>query len=611
MLMLPRAYPDELLYSVIARFLAYGKGQLPQRGLAYRLMLELFGRPCRHRIDLPRYLDHVAEQTQPCWQLSASSIAEQHTLFPYLTYAVPEARRAAALAALCSDARSLVGGISHLHNWRVDSNLYLRICRECRLLDIETYGESYWHRVHQLPGVLVCPVHNTILHDSDALYQPHQKSNYSDVASAADFGAVVKAKAGGAVRQLLLAIAKQSADMLWHTKSPWHAASLWPAYRKLAIDGGFFRGSAALNRQKLIAEFRNFYSDKTLDILGITNELEWLGAMFSESQMRFHPLEHALVQVFLESVSVSEVQPSSLLGPWQCPNTTLKHSANNKLQIKVQTGRRGRYGKATCCCGFRFTFYNARDDAPDIPFIAYLKQAESSWVTHLKHRHDAGADYQMLSVEYGVAIATIKRILSNPLVTYELVDADQVYGWVAEWRRLRQTDDANTCRVQNYHLWKKLRQYAPEAMEVDATDDNMSADAGKLQRRTRGPTHWLNVDWTARDKLWSQELESAVTRLLVEKPVLPLFKARIVREADLKEMAVLNNLDQLPACKAVLTRTYETEDEYYIRRLRYAHEQMLEAGDEILPSILKRKANIARRPLSPVLRAEFDRLTHV
>src|SRR5690606_36729367 len=39
-----------------------------------------------------------------------------------------------------------------------------RFCPSCDEENIQRYGELYWHRIHQLPGVYVCLRHTTILH---------------------------------------------------------------------------------------------------------------------------------------------------------------------------------------------------------------------------------------------------------------------------------------------------------------------------------------------------------------------------------------------------------------------------------------------------------------
>ncbi len=47
-----------------------------------------------------------------------------------------------------------------------DSKKFLKFCPACIEEDTQKYGEPYWHRMHQVPGVLVCTIHSAILHDS-------------------------------------------------------------------------------------------------------------------------------------------------------------------------------------------------------------------------------------------------------------------------------------------------------------------------------------------------------------------------------------------------------------------------------------------------------------
>ena len=36
----------------------------------------------------------------------------------------------------------------------------------CIESDTRIYGEPYWHRIHQLPGVYICPIHGSVIIDS-------------------------------------------------------------------------------------------------------------------------------------------------------------------------------------------------------------------------------------------------------------------------------------------------------------------------------------------------------------------------------------------------------------------------------------------------------------
>jgi len=54
--------------------------------------------------------------------------------------------------------------LSHLPRRTIRSYQRLRFCRICAAQECSSLGFSYWHRTHQLPGVLWCPEHRVSLH---------------------------------------------------------------------------------------------------------------------------------------------------------------------------------------------------------------------------------------------------------------------------------------------------------------------------------------------------------------------------------------------------------------------------------------------------------------
>jgi len=48
---------------------------------------------------------------------------------------------------------------------------YLRFCPECLHENLNQYGESYWSRLHNIPGICVCLLHNSYLLESSVLVQ--------------------------------------------------------------------------------------------------------------------------------------------------------------------------------------------------------------------------------------------------------------------------------------------------------------------------------------------------------------------------------------------------------------------------------------------------------
>lgn len=91
------------------------------------------------------------------------TIAEQHTMYPAYIRFLPKLRRVDAVN----------GILSCEGNWKnlmcmpkLGYTRYLRYCPECAKEDREKYGETYWHREHQIPKIRVCPKHRCFLENS-------------------------------------------------------------------------------------------------------------------------------------------------------------------------------------------------------------------------------------------------------------------------------------------------------------------------------------------------------------------------------------------------------------------------------------------------------------
>lgn len=50
-----------------------------------------------------------------------------------------------------------------MHVSQVHEPKYLQSCPQCRIRDVKEFGEAYWHRIHQIPGISVCPSHGVPL----------------------------------------------------------------------------------------------------------------------------------------------------------------------------------------------------------------------------------------------------------------------------------------------------------------------------------------------------------------------------------------------------------------------------------------------------------------
>lgn len=156
----PKMYQDELLYSIIARYHKFSGNWSTEKSV-YDL--------CEHSkmnysIVLPYYLGKLTERAER-FGVNFDDLLNNRTFFPYLTaFENPHYVHEITEWALKGEQRISERRKNMWKHKLIDP--YLRVCPICLEEEKETFGEGYWHRLHQIPGVLVCPKHKIGLYDS-------------------------------------------------------------------------------------------------------------------------------------------------------------------------------------------------------------------------------------------------------------------------------------------------------------------------------------------------------------------------------------------------------------------------------------------------------------
>ena len=164
----PAPYPDELWYSVICRY--HIRSGNPSVKYSIR---ELYG---ANHINVPVELCGALSsllEAIPAKALTAKDIIMQHTLYPYYTRFFSNNRKKSAYMLALNGNRHAGQHIGIYQSSSMDARR-LRYCPQCFDEDIVTYGEPYWHRLHQIPGIAVCPRHGCWLADTEITLTGHR-----------------------------------------------------------------------------------------------------------------------------------------------------------------------------------------------------------------------------------------------------------------------------------------------------------------------------------------------------------------------------------------------------------------------------------------------------
>lgn len=157
---LPEIYPDELVYSWLARYYI-------QTGyVRYAFVAEELFQSKTVRPDIEFVNQYTAPMLQAITEIMPmSEIIENHTMFPYYGRFLQKERRNRAYTAMIQT-KGNYHNLLPMPKRKGNTDRYLRYCPVCAENDRKQYGEAYWHRIHQLQGVNICPIHKCYLINS-------------------------------------------------------------------------------------------------------------------------------------------------------------------------------------------------------------------------------------------------------------------------------------------------------------------------------------------------------------------------------------------------------------------------------------------------------------
>lgn len=329
---------------------------LVQRPLEDEILVSCLIRTCR-RIHVP-LLDLAALLAGGLWRpsffnvshipelasalrLSPKHLLLNHTHFPYSTYFFDNAALAKTQRAAFAGPKSgrSVAPVSRSIALCVK---FRRYCWRCAAEDLKRWGSSYWRREHNLPGVVLCLMHGTVLREttiptaSDTrldLRLPHEVSGTR----------LVKRNPSG----FQLELAKQSVIAL-----------RWAGGRQATVPSDFYRSafvSAGLVRadsrisQELLANSLLRIAGPKLGYLGLNAKdegLYWAALMTRVSiGIPFATLKHLFLRAALRLVE-SAASPSVQYRPiGASPLPTNKRDVLFSTLLRDQTRQLMREGK--------------------------------------------------------------------------------------------------------------------------------------------------------------------------------------------------------------------------------------------------------------------------
>ncbi|WP_194914594.1 TniQ family protein [Azospirillum sp. INR13] len=295
----PAIYPDETLYSVVARYHRHTAANSVKETL-----IDLFGsRAVRLTPVLVGRLGDLARRLPPDRNLTPERLALSTTFYPYCVAYEPAPVRHAVLSGLIRPAGDRADAGWDIAAGPAHFPAALRCCPVCLVEAAERFGEAYWRRAHQLPGVMLCPEHAVPLITADTAGRA-ESQRLIPAPLLSDFAkpSLPAWARHGPCATLLLDIARRSCLLLSALPAEKTATTRLDA---LAARG-LTEGPTRADHRASCEAFAGFV-DPIRSVLPEVRGTNWLRSMTNPDGPPIHPLHHVLFDLLLETLPVASL----------------------------------------------------------------------------------------------------------------------------------------------------------------------------------------------------------------------------------------------------------------------------------------------------------------
>ncbi|MEK3997138.1 TnsD family Tn7-like transposition protein [Psychrobacillus sp. FSL W7-1493] len=576
----PPLYPDELLYSALARYHNYSGNESFKK-----TMRDLFGCETVCSVtDLPCNLDVLASRI-PGKVISKEKLLYDHTLMPYYSHFIPSDRLENIREEMYfSNGRSIHMLVGLTANG-VKPPKNLRYCTVCAMNNRAQYGLAYWHRAHQIPGVIVCYKHKVNLREANVPYS--QRRNKHEFVPLDTITININTEEVIVENYLNLFIAQNSFYLLnYNSEKIVRKNNVRNIYLKEIQNINMLSVKGRIKFYKLIPSFNNYYGRDLLTLMGSHVEEDkqhtWLHKFLRNSDEVIHPLRHILLHGFLgQSITstILESNSSSTLvnpffnGPWPCLNKVSRHFGEKVITLCTitrcsDTGKP--VGTFTCECGFVYSRRGPDTSEGAQMEFGRIKEFGDVWKNKLWVLWgDEKLSLREKARQLGVDPKTVKR-QANLLITDTNIyngTLKTLNGFIQtrrnEWIFIK-NEQPSPLRKSLYNwLYKHDRNWL-----MQNKPNNMNQRSNKNR-----------VDWNYRDENMAMLVRETANQLITIRQ-LRITKAEIGRRIGYLSL-IEKQLEKLPKTKRELERVVETTEQFQIRRIDLSIEELMR-NNEIL-----------------------------
>jgi hypothetical protein len=543
-------------------------------------------------MDLPSHIDKILSNLPKDHQFTSDELIDKFTLFIFYSSFVPPEDSETIRKYMKEDNGGSIYNKIGLMASSITLNKFIKFCPDCMKEDLVRYGEIYWHRIHQVSGVFICPKHHAFLIDSTVNSRGFNKHEFI---AATYKNCIVKEnykKYSEDELNKIFSIAKNAEILLnnnFERKSiKWFCNQYINVLKKI----GYANINGKVKQKDLIRNFKEYYGEELLQLFqsnfDVGSENNWLSDLIRRNNKTTHPIRHLLfiqfIGITLEELFNTEIEYKPFGdGPWPCLNPVVEHFKEdiiNAVDIRYSFDAKKPIGSFVCNCGFIYT-----RTGPDVDYgsrfkIGKVQSYGQVWKQKLQELFLDGKSIYEISKVLDVDPATVKKYID---IIYEDPPCQDIS------RNGTEVYIREEVEINKRNEWLTLIQQHPDKSKTELRKSNPALYTW-LYRNCR---EWLSenspvkkevkyenlkVNWEDRDneilKLAMEKVQEIKNQ--VGKP------KRITISVLGSELGIRSllekHLEKIPRTEMYLNEQTESISEFQLRRIDWAIKELNEEG---------------------------------
>ena len=599
------AYCEELISSMCARYHYYSLNTSTRHTL-----MDLFGKEKWSAFKtFPTGLSYLEKQLNNK-EYTSDYFIYRHTIFPFYSPFISKSKHERVINSMKYNEATSVYTILGISVSNIDVKRGYMYCRGCINDDINKFGEAYFHRVHQLQGVIVCPNHGCVLEEYDVDTKIYSKFIRLDSKKLKIKELLVYEEE---ILEELLIIAKAAEFILKLPYLEYSQNYIQDRFIYFLNKRNYYTHGNYVRHHKLLIDFLKHFNTKVLELLNsmiINPKVNWIREITRNSDIVSHPIRNILLILFLTDNDIEmffkikiDTNPFGK-GPWPCLNVAAEHYLEkviNSYELQLTYRSTVPKGIFRCICGYVYFRKGLHKHEQNMFKADKVLERGTMWkAKFIKCLEESNYNIRYTSRTMQCSREKIRKYIKNKGFVeseYRRVETDLFIEYSN--KIINFIDTTSNCTRSD--IYKNLRF---EVRWIRINNPEWIEENFPTSRRYLGAPKNKSY-YTEQDLIRLDLIKKAYNEIiLLEKPK-RITVGIIERYSKLK---IARHIKKLPRTKQYIDGIVETRDDFRLRRVKKYCDKLV--GNNINLSIneIFRRTSIIRNEVSDSLLQQINKI---